>query len=78
MDQLYAAALVAALIVAPAVVVVWELANGRTIPPIRIERAQRPRRYWACVIAHATLLGLLVLVCAFLILVLIIIPEISN
>jgi hypothetical protein len=78
LNDLYALALVAALIVAPAWVLVWELRHHRTIPPIRVERAERPGWYWACMLTHATLLAFLVLVCAALILVLIVIPEISN
>ena len=41
----------------------WELRNRRTIPPIRVERAKHPRWYWLCIVTHAVLLALLVLVC---------------
>lgn len=39
------AALVAALVGAPVLVLSWELRNGRIIPPIRVERAKQPRWY---------------------------------
>jgi hypothetical protein len=50
-----AAALVATL------VLVWELRNGRTIPPIRVERATHPRWYWLCIVTHAVLLAVVAL-----------------
>jgi hypothetical protein len=61
-------ALVAVLFVGPGWVFVWELRKGRTIPPFRVERAQRPRWYWLCIVAHAVLWVIWVLVCVVLIL----------
>jgi len=59
-----ALALVAALVAA--FVLAWELRNGRTIPPIRVERAKHPRWYWLCIVTHAVLLAFTVLVCGAL------------
>jgi hypothetical protein len=53
---------------APAWVVVWELLKGRTIPPIRVERAKHPLWYWSCVVTHAVILAFMVLVCGALLL----------
>ena len=53
---------------APAWVLIWELRKGRTIPPIRVERAKHPRWYWLCILTHALLLAFMVLACGALLL----------
>jgi len=77
-NQLGAIVLFAVLLVGPGWLLAWELTHRRTIPPFRIERANRPLWYWSCIVAHSLLLALLALVYVFAFLVLIIIPDISN
>jgi hypothetical protein len=62
----YAAVLLTVPFVGPGWLFVWELRKGRTLPPFRVERATNPRRYWVCMVAHAFLWVLWILVCAFL------------
>jgi hypothetical protein len=71
-------ALVAVLFVGPGWVFVWELRKGRTIPPFRVERAKQPRWYWLCIVTHALLWVLWILVCLFLFLMFIIMPGLEN
>jgi len=53
---------------APVWVLSWELRNGRTIPPIRVERVKHPRWYWLCILTHAVFLVFMVLLCGALLL----------
>jgi hypothetical protein len=71
------AALVAALVGAPVLVLSWELRNGRIIPPIRVDRAKQPRWYWSLILAHAALLAVMLVVCGALVLTGIV-SQISN
>jgi len=71
-------ALVAVLFVGPGWVFVWELRKGRTISPFRVERAKQPRWYWVCIVTHALLWALWILVCVFLFLMFIIMPGLEN
>ena len=64
LNILSSVALLAAL--AAAFVLAWELQNRRTLPPIRVERANHPRWYWLCILTHAVLLLVVVLVCGAL------------
>ena len=52
----------------PTWVVILELQNRRTIPPIRVERAKHPCWYWLCVLSHVLLLAFMTLVCGALLL----------
>jgi hypothetical protein len=70
--------LVALLSVGPGWVFVWELRKGRTIPPFRVERAKRPRWYWLCIVTHALLCVLWVLVSLVLVLVFVVMPGLEN
>jgi hypothetical protein len=72
------AALVAVLFIGPGWVFVWELRKRRTIPPFRIERAKQPGWYWLCIVTHALLWVLWVLVGVFCFLVFFIIPGLEN
>jgi len=49
-----------------AFILAWELRNGRTIPPIRVDRAKHPRWYWLCIVTHAALFAFMFLVCVAL------------
>jgi hypothetical protein len=71
------AALVFALVGAPVLVLSWVLRNGRIIPPIRVERAKRPRWYWLLILVHAALLAFTLLLCGALIITGIV-SQLSN
>ena len=71
-------ALAAVLFVGPGWVFVWELRKGRTIPPFPVERAKQPGWYWLCIVAHAVLWVLWVLVCLFLYFVFVLMPGLEN
>jgi hypothetical protein len=75
---LFLAALALVLLVGPAWLLVWELWRGRTLPPFRIVRATQPGRYWLCIAAHVLIWLLWILAGVFLVLALVVVPEISN
>jgi hypothetical protein len=55
--------LLAAILVGPAAMLfIWELTNGRIVPPIRVERAKQPGWYRFNIVVQAVLLAFLVLV----------------
>jgi hypothetical protein len=78
LNDLFALGLFVALVVGPGFVLGWELSHHRTMPPIRIERSQRPRWYWTCIVAHSALLALLVLVFLFLAFAFFVLPGLYN
>jgi hypothetical protein len=78
LNYLFVLGLFAALVVAPAWGLVWEVLHRRTVPPFRIERAKHPAWYWTCIVSHAAFLALAVLVFLLMFFAVIILPGLES